>query len=297
MQTHFVRPVLSLSLLVLAGLASACGSGEPQEPPVATPSVTLSRDRAPAGSPLDITYRWVVKEGAKIDGDYWVFVHVVDTDEERMWNDDHQPSVPTSQWRPGQTIEYTRTVFVPVFPYIGDAAIHLGLYAPGNDGRLPLEGEEVGQRAYRVTRLELLPQTDNIFAVFKEGWHQAEVAGDNASVEWQWTKKEASLAFKNPKRDIRFYLDVDSPAADHLGAQQVQVTTASGEVVDEFTLEPGERVLRKIDVPPARLGDTEMAELRIGVDKTVVPAEVPAANSKDPRELGIRVFHAFVEAP
>ena len=40
-------------------------------------------------------------------------VHVVDTDEELMWTDDHHPPTPTSQWKPGQTIEYTRTVFVP----------------------------------------------------------------------------------------------------------------------------------------------------------------------------------------
>jgi hypothetical protein len=294
MPTSAFRPWLCLAALALA--TAACGPSEPPEPPVARPSVTLSRDRAPAGSPIDITYRFEVAPEAAIAGDHWVFVHVVDTDEERMWTDDHEPPVPTSQWRPGQVIEYTRTVFIPVFPYIGDAAIHLGLYAPGGDGRLPLDGVQVGQRAYRVARFEMLPQTDNIFTVFKEGWHQAEVAGDNPAVEWQWTKKEASLAFKNPKRDILFYLDVDSPAADHLGVQQVQVTTAAGETVDEFAVDAGERVLRKIRIPAARLGDSDMSELRIGVDKTVVPAQVPAANSKDPRELGVRVFHAFIEA-
>ena len=54
-------------------------------------------------------------------------VHVVDTDEELMWTDDHNPPVPTTQWKPGQTVEYTRTMFVPIFPYVGDAGIHIGL--------------------------------------------------------------------------------------------------------------------------------------------------------------------------
>jgi len=36
-------------------------------------------------------------------------------------------------------------------------------------------------------------------------------------------------------------------------------------------------------------------ELKIGVDRTFVPAVVTAGNQKDTRELGIRVFHAFVE--
>ena len=46
---------------------------------------------------------------------------------------------------------------------------------------------------------------------------------------------------------------------------------------------------------PAQLGDGDMAELQIRVDKTFVPAQVPAARSTDPRELGVRVFHAFVD--
>jgi hypothetical protein len=38
-----------------------------------------------------------------------------------------------------------------------------------------------------------------------------------------------------------------------------------------------------------------MIELTISVDKTFVPALVDGANSKDGRELGIRVFHAFIQ--
>jgi hypothetical protein len=35
--------------------------------------------------------------------------------------------------------------------------------------------------------------------------------------------------------------------------------------------------------------------MRFSTDKTFVPALQPASTNKDPRELGIRVFHAFVE--
>jgi hypothetical protein len=55
-------------------------------------------------------------------------------------------------------------------------------------------------------------------------------------------------------------------------------------------------VLRKVPMSAAQLGTAEMDQLEISVDKTFVPAAIPAANSKDPRELGIRVFHAFVDA-
>jgi hypothetical protein len=44
------------------------------------------------------------------------------------------------------------------------------------------------------------------------------------------------------------------------------------------------------------MSTADMAELHIVVDKTFFPAQVSGANSKDPRELGVRVFHAFVDA-
>jgi hypothetical protein len=39
-----------------------------------------------------------------------------------------------------------------------------------------------------------------------------------------------------------------------------------------------------------------MVEAHITVDKTFVPAVVSGGKSTDPRELGVRVFHAFVDA-
>jgi hypothetical protein len=52
--------------------------------------------------------------------------------------------------------------------------------------------------------------------------------------------------------------------------------------------------LKKIPITAAQLGTGEMAELRIDVDQTFVPAKLPGG-SKDYRELGIRVYHAFIE--
>jgi len=48
-------------------------------------------------------------------------------------------------------------------------------------------------------------------------------------------------------------------------------------------------------VPGAQMGTEDMAELRIVVDKTFIPAQISNGVSKDPRELGVRVFHAFVD--
>jgi hypothetical protein len=262
---------------------------------VATPSVKINHDRAPLGSPVDITYKFVPEAGSRFDEDYRVMVHVVDTDEELMWTDDHNPPVPTTKWTPGSPVEYTRTVFIPVYPYVGEASVQIGLYSTKTQKRLPLVGEDVGQRAYRAAKIQLLPQTENVFTLYKDGWHPAEVADKVNSVEWQWTKKTATLAFKNPKKDATFYLDVDNPGSVFKEPQQV-VVSVGGQPVKQFTVSPSDRTLQKIPLTAGQMGTSEMTDVQIDVDKTFVPALLPASTNKDARELGIRVFHAFVDA-
>jgi hypothetical protein len=165
-------------------------------------------------------------------------VHFLDGDEELMWTDDHQPPVPTSEWAPGQVVEYTRPHFIPIYPYIGTATVRVGLYSPRDGRRLPLGADDAGQRSYRVASLDLLPQSDSIFLIYKDGWHAAEVAPENSLVEWQWTRKVGTLAFRNPRRDCTFYLHLDNPGSAFTEPQTVQVLL-NGEAVEEFTLRPG----------------------------------------------------------
>src|SRR5687768_7419519 len=197
---------LALTLAVTA--ASSCSRKEEAGTPVATPSLAVGRERVAIGSPLKLTYKFQVAPDARFDGDYIVFVHILDPEGEKLWDDDHTPPVPTSQWKPGQTVEYTRTIFVPNYPYIGEATVRLGLYS--GDTRLPLSGTVASRREYVVGKLQLLPQSENIFLIYKEGWHPAEVAADNPSSEWQWTQKRATISFLNPKKDATFYLEHDA---------------------------------------------------------------------------------------
>ena len=295
MNTFSDRRFVSISAIALASSLSllACSSKAPATPPVASASVALSRQAAPLGSPIDITYKFVVASDAKFDESYRVMLHVVDADNELMWTDDHDPPTPTTEWKPGQTIEYTRTVFVPIYPYVGEAGLQIGLYSPKSQTRLTLNGEDAGQRAYKAGKLQLQPQSENLFTVFKDGWHPAEVAEHNASVEWQWTKKQATLAFRNPKKDATFYLDLDNPGGVFNETQHVTVTLGNT-VVDEFDLMPKNQLLRKIPLKADQMGAAEMAELQVTVSKTFVPMQISGGTSKDPRELGVRVFHAFI---
>ena len=286
---------LRLSVAALAVAAGGCGRGQVAESPVATPTVTVARGDAAVGTPLEMTYRFVVAPNAPaITEDDWVFVHFLDADGEIMWTDDHQPPVPTSTWKPGQTIEYPRTMFVPKFPYVGETRIEVGLFSPKTGVRLPMVGDTKGQRSYAVAKFNLRLQTDNLYVVFKDGWHETEVADEGGGIEWQWSKKNATLAFRNPMRDAILYFQCDQPSAG-LGEQQHVELRIGSTVFDSFTLAPGQKELRKVPITKAQLGDAETVEVDVAVDKTFVPAAMTQLKSTDPRELGIRVFRAYVQ--
>jgi hypothetical protein len=284
----------ALAVVAVAVTVAGCSRREESETPLATPGFTPVRTRAALGSPLEVTYKFVVASDAKFDGNYRVFVHFLNADDEQMWTDDHEPPRPTSTWKAGETIQYTRTVFVPIYPYIGKATVRMGLYNSADGRRLPLAGGDVQQRAYAVVSLELLPQSENIFLIFKDGWHPTEVAQDNGAVEWQWSKKVGTIAFRNPKRDVTFYLHVDGKPPFVSGPQQVTVRIGE-QVLDQFNLESQESIIRKTAISAAQLGTGDTVELMIDAGASFIPAQTPAARSSDPRELGIRVFHAFVE--
>jgi hypothetical protein len=290
------------NLFVLCAFAAAplagCSRGD-SAPPVATVSFSTSKDRVPLGSPVELRYRFDVAPNATIADNYRVFVHVLDDRGTEMWNDDHDPPIPTSQWRPGQTVQYAHTRFVPVFPYVGEAVVEVGLHR--GDDRLPLQGanpedRDSSTRQYRVGTLTILPSSENIPFYFKSGWHPEEFAADNPTIGWQWTQKIATLMLpRNPRKDLTFYLSY-SGRPDLFPENPQQVTVYVGDqVVDTFRVTDNKQVLRTIPIGAAQLGPADSVEVRIEVDKTFVPAKLPNATG-DTRELGIRVYHQFFEA-
>ncbi|MEP6592590.1 MAG: hypothetical protein ABJC51_02810, partial [Acidobacteriota bacterium] len=111
---------------------------------------------------------------------------------------------------------------------------------------------------------------------------------DNAMLEWQWTKKTATISFRNPRKDCLFYLDWDARVDLFTPPQQVSVAV-NGQPIGTFPADSRDRKMLTFPITAAQLGATDMAEIVLTVDKTFAPG------SGDPRELGIRVFHAFVE--
>jgi hypothetical protein len=276
-------------------LLPACNRRKAAEVNPIVPSIKVNRVKAPLGSALEITYTWTVEPGAtKLDQNYWALVHFLDSHGVMLFSDDHQPEPAPTAWEPGKTYSYTRTRFVPVYPYVGEVEVRMGLYPhPGRGERPALKGEDRGFREYKVATIELLPQTENIFLVYKEGWHNPETHPDNPSVERTWTKKDALVSFKNPRKDVIVYLEADTCVTCFAAPPELTLTVGNN-VGLRIPIQGPEVHLKKVRVKAADLGTDEWTDLRLSMSASFVPKNLTPPLNNDDRELGLNVYHLYV---
>ena len=182
-------------------------------------------------------------------------VHVVDADEELMFAFDHNPPMPTTQWKPGQTVEYTRTVFVPIYPYVGEATIQVGLYSTATQKRAA-----AGGRGCRAARLQ--GREAPAAAADRERVHGLQGRAGTRPKSPSTTRRSSGSGRRRtrrcrsriPKKDCVFYLDVDNPGSVFNEAAAGQGDAGRPTCVDEFTLQPKQPELRKIPLKAAQLG-------------------------------------------
>ena len=285
------------ALLIITPLLLVLGCSRRGAVPANDITATFKANRmsAPLDSAIEVTYTWTTgPEFKKIEGNYRALVHFVDQGRVLLFTDDHAVTPPPSQWEANKTYSYTRTVFVPVVTYIGDATVTMGLYPDGRDERIPLKGEDYGLREYVAAKMQLLAQVENVRVYYKEGWHNPE-PGPNPMVETTWTKKEAVLSFKNPKKPVIVYLQFDAPYSPKnypTGAPSLTLV-AQGRAGFKHTFENGELVEKKIRFKALDLGTEDTVELRFIMDQIIVPKSL-GMSATDDRELGVRVYDVFV---
>ena len=99
----------------------------------------FSTTTAKRGESLEVDLYW---EALKpIDGDYIVFVHVLNSDGGLVANHDSRPDngrFPTPSWPPGAVIPDTHTILLPDNLPSGDYQLKAGLYEPETGERLPV---------------------------------------------------------------------------------------------------------------------------------------------------------------
>ena len=76
-----------------------------------------------------ITYYWKCLN--ETDEDYTIFVHFLNESGKIRFQNDHKPSVQTSQWKKGQIFKETHTVRIPKTTNLGNYSLSLGFYIKG----------------------------------------------------------------------------------------------------------------------------------------------------------------------
>jgi hypothetical protein len=284
-----------VALMVLLVTAS-CAAPRDDGPAVASMAVSIAPDQAAIGTPIEVRYRFELLPGASMpQGRQLVFVHAVDSSGRMVWTDDHEPPVPTERWQAGRPVEYTRTMFVPRVTVGGPVDLRIGLYSGTTGARVPLQGEPEGDRAYRGATIEVRADPAANFVAYGEGWHNPEI-GETLGREWRWSGKVGHLLFRNPKRPAELWLELDQPVAGAATPQQVELRIG-GAVVDTFPLDGQAVTVRRTSLTPEVMGFSETVELEVLPAQFFTPASVPALGNADRRELGVRVFNAYVATP
>ena len=120
------RTAAVVSLAALA-LLPACNRRKPAEVNDIVPKFEVNRPRAPLGSAIEVTYTWQNEASAKkLAQDHRAFVHFLDSHKVLLFDDDHVPVPPVTAWEPGKSYSYTRTKFIPIYPYVGDVDVRVG---------------------------------------------------------------------------------------------------------------------------------------------------------------------------
>ena len=284
-------------LLALVARARARRSRVPQRgargPPVATPtsrsSTSACRPAASWRSPTSSSWPTARSSTATTASSCTFSTPTASC----MWGDDHEPPVPTSSWKPGQTIEYTRTVFAPVLPYVGETH-HGGRALRHRDRaqqRLTLAGEHVGQHAYKVARLDLRRRPRTCSPCSRTAGTRPRrpkrrlrrVAVDEAG--WRrWrsgTRGKDALLLPGPRQPgSPSRVPAGQGHARRTGGRRVHVTPKNAPAQEDHAA-GGEHGDRRDGRTPHR----RRQDLRAGAD----------GQGQGRANLGVRVFHAFVD--
>ena len=258
---HRLAP-LGPTLLAWA-LTAACA---PPPPPVATPALGVDRTAVPLGGPLAFTIRFdTAPDLPPIADGFRVLLHFLDPEGALLWADDHDPPQPVGEWQPGERVEYERRTVVPMYPYIGEVTVALGLYAADTGERLSLAGSEVGNRTYRVATITLEPQPETAFLAYGDGWYRSEFAGD---ASWRWTAGRAVVSFRNPRSDVALEMELGGRAGPAGEPQRVSL------VIDEhplhgFELDGRGRTIVRQRLSAGELGAQDIVELTLEVEPGV----------------------------
>ncbi len=280
-------------VLVLVGIMVLLGSTCKRKARVKGISLEIEFSEDPLSDKLitDMTYTWKTdKTYTQTDQDYTVFVHFWHH-ENMLFQDDHVPEIPTSEWKPGKEYTYSRRIFIPGFidefdpEFNGEEKLKMsvGFHSPFD--RSGKSKATVMEKDLKI----LPPPLDTPEILYDEGWYNEEKNPDSFLKHWRWTMKEARCLIDNPHRDALLVIKggVNLAALD----DQMVIFKINDLVLDKFIPEES-HFEKSYNIKKEMLGDRDEFILIVTTDKTFIPAEV-VQGSTDKRELGVQVSFLY----
>ncbi len=228
-----------------------------------------------------------------------MFVHFLDADGELMWTDDHRAADADAAVEAGRDRSSTRgRCSSRSFRTSGETRVEVGPVLA--DDRRPAAAGGQTRRAALVPRRDVQPAAADRQPVRRLQRRLARDGGrptKRSGLEWQWSKKDATLSFRNPEARRRAVppgstsrsTALHRAAAGRGRASARRWSTAS-------RCRRAERELRRIDLSgrPARDGghgrDDDLGRQDVRAGGRPGAARAPTRASS-----GIRVFRAFVQ--
>ncbi len=284
------RKVISLFLvLTLTGLVTGCKKKSQVEG--VNLAVDFSDEKLSDTLITDMRYIWTTdSDFEKISQDYNIYVQFWHGNN-LLFQDDHFPPTPTSQWEPEKEYVYSRRIYIPSFidefdpSFKGEETLKLdiGFYSPYD--RTGESRREVLSKKLKV----IPPPLDTPEIIYEEGWHNLEEDPQSYLKKWRWTAQEARCIIDNPHRDallvIRGGANLEAVPGQTLSFRINDI------VLDEFVPEES-HFERSYNIKKDMLGEKEEFILTIATDKIFKPAEV-LPDSADERELGVQISFIY----
>jgi hypothetical protein len=125
--------------------------------PATTPRIglepTIKAVNSETPGEFQITYEWIVTQPR--EADWRIFVHFTDAEGKILFQNDHDPEPPTSQWVPGRRQIGPLRVSIPEEFSNTTCWIRMGLYQSGGGNRAELDGDSEPDHRVLVGRLSI----------------------------------------------------------------------------------------------------------------------------------------------
>jgi hypothetical protein len=228
-----------------------------------------------------------------LSDDYKVYVHFWRSKiKEMLMVDDHDPGQKFSQWKVGDTVRYSRTIFRPKFldeldlDFEGFENVNLtiGIYQPAvKDSKIILYDDVLNIQSASLTAPEI---------IYEEGWYQEENDTNIKNQDertWRWVSKKSVCIIQNPKKEA--LLEIRGGVDKEKLPDQKIIFKVNDHLLEEFIPEGG-KFTKKYVLTPAMMGNDEDFKFIVETDQTFVPKVLnPAAT--DERVLGLQVYFLY----